>query len=82
MLELPNPEPRNPKDPEPRGAKALGLAPPSSEPPRMPSRRRPPNLTLDAPAPSPFLEPVAKAAPSPPRTAAVEVLEPARPSLS
>ena len=73
MLELANPEPRNPKDPEPRGAKALGLAPPSSEPPRMPSRRRPPNLTLDAPAPSPSREP---AAPRPSRNAAVEGLKP------
>ena len=82
MLELPNPEPRRPKDPEPRSAEPPRLAPPSSEPPNTPARRLPPNLTLDAPAPSPFLEPVAKAAPSPPRTAAVEVLEPARPSLS
>ena len=58
MLELPNMEPPRPKDPEPprpgpRSAEPPGLALPSSEPPSTPSRRLPPNRTLDAPTPDP-----------------------------
>src|SRR5271165_2338463 len=67
-----SPEPRSaePRSAEPRSAEPPGLALPSSEPPSTPSRRLPPNLTLDALAPCPS------------RYAVVEVLGPARPSLS
>ena len=84
-LEMPSlPEP-NPVEPsllepnpvEPSRAEPLRPAdrePPSSEPPSTPSRRRPPNLTLAVPAPSPA---EANAAPRPAGDRC-----PGRPSLS
>src|SRR5207247_3990893 len=59
MLELPNEEMPSLVEPSPaapRRAEPLPTPdrePPSSEPPSTPSRRRPPNLTLAVPAPSP-----------------------------
>ena len=85
MLELPNlgmPSPVEPSRPEPSRAEPSRAEPlptperepPSSEPPSTPTRRRLPNLTLAAPAPSPA---GANAAPRPAGARC-----PGRPSLS